>query len=238
MPATFTFMIVLLAATVANAFPAGNETVGVGGCKGCSGSGCICENAVSISQPWALHFKEMFEQGRYKVTKYNPVWTELGCDNTGGPGVMHCTQTLDVGYEKSKSTTITNSWTVSMQAAFRGLGGSASFTQAVSHYSEASFSTHSTTGVTYDVPPNEFVTIYQRIMQVELELTSAPQIRVDGNEGPRDVSIHGNQLWFDNPYGGPTCQCNDNHLTHVQLGFITDCYTVSPDPKARDAHCP
>ena len=52
MPATFTFMIVLLATTVANAFPAGNETVGVGGCKGCSGSGCICENAVKVSQPY------------------------------------------------------------------------------------------------------------------------------------------------------------------------------------------
>jgi hypothetical protein len=208
------------------------------GCKGCGGGGCICENAVKPSQSWALHFKDMFEQGRYTVKTYNPVWITSTFDNTGPGGPLEYEHTMDIGYEASKSTTITNSWTLKMGGAFKGLSGSASFTHAVEQYTSQSFSVHSTKTIKVTVPPDTLEHFYQRVVQVELELQSAPQINVDGNEGGRDVSLHGSQFWFDNPYGGPECQCNDNGLIHVKLGFTVDCFSTNPDKAHRDKVCP
>jgi hypothetical protein len=216
----------------------GNVSVSRDGCKGCGGPGCICQNAVNPKQPWALHFKDMFEQGRYKVKTYNPVWITSTFDNTGPGGPLEYEHTMDIGYEAQKSTTITNSWTLEMGGAFKGLTGSASFTHAVQQYTSQSFSVHSTKTIRVTVPPDTLEHFYQRVVQVELELQSAPQINVDGNEGGRGVSIHGSQFWFDNPYGGPECQCNDNGLIHVKLGFTVDCFSTNPDKAHRDKVCP
>ena len=151
---------------------------------------------------------------------------------------MHCGKTLEVGYDVSKSTTVTNSWTASLSEKLGDLTATQSFTKAYSHYKGASFSVHSTTEATIDVPPGKIEHLYQRVVEIELVLESAPPINVDGDKGDRDVSIHGSQFWFDNPYGGSECECDDNGLIHIKLGFMTDCYSNNPDEKQREKHCP
>ena len=83
---------------------------------------------------------------------------------------------MEVGYSKTISTTVTDSWTSQLGFSLGKLSGSMSFTKTIQHYASQSWSTKTTTTETVDVPPHSKGFFHQRVFKVHLELESAPQV--------------------------------------------------------------
>lgn len=230
--------VIALALSALPLAQAGNST----GCKGCFNgkAGCICANSVNPDQGWSLHFKSLFEQTRYKIVDFKGSWDLVATfDNRNQKGSQGFSVQESTGYEHTESTTVTNSWTRSLT---KDLGNykseSESFTHAVQHYSSETFEEFVTVTRSVNCPGDTLCNYRQRLLTATFALQSAPQIEVDGDKGPEQVSIHGHQFWFNNPYGGAQCQCDDNGLTHVTITWRASCWTLNPNAGEREQACP
>jgi hypothetical protein len=194
---------------------------------------------VSPSKGWALHFKDLFQQKRYKVVGFKGDWALRGTfDNRHSKATQSFSVKQTTGYSHTQSTTITDTWSAKMGFVLKNIGGSVSFTHAVQHYDSSTFSTSVTKTHSVNCPANTLCNYRQRLLTATFALQSAPSLEIDGDKGPEQVYIHGSQFRFNNPYGGSQCQCDDNGLTKVTITWAANCFSTNPDPTQRDQACP
>merc|ERR1712232_489622 len=138
------------------------------------GDGCICANVVKPSQPWALHFKDLFLQKRYKVVEFKGEWALRGTfDNRHSKASQKYSVTQSIGYSHTKSTSITHTWSESLSFSLGDIGGSESFTHAVKHYDSSTFSTSLTKTHSVTCPADTLCNYRQRLLTATFALQSA-----------------------------------------------------------------